>query len=138
MSGGQYDKLFSRLFSRREAAADLVRNILPEDILERIDLASARVERTSFVDEKLRRHMSDLLIRFEQSEAGPPPEAGQAPPRGELYVYVLVDHKSSPEKWVPFQWNGAVEQLAADGRPHQLYRGAGAHSSIQADLLRCE
>ena len=57
-----------------------------------------------------------LLIRFERSEAGPLPAAEQAPRRGELYVYVLVDHKSSPEKWVPFQENGVVEQLVADPR----------------------
>ena len=110
-----YDKLFYRIFSRPERAADLVRNVVPQPVLSRIEPESVRVDKKSYVDEKLRRHFSDVLIRFECADRGgvfdesPPhgrrdssagPSLGE---REELYVYILFDHKSRPDKWVSFQ-----------------------------------
>jgi predicted transposase/invertase (TIGR01784 family) len=86
-----YDRLFRRLFGDAEAAADLARNALPQELLRRIDLSSAEVIEGSFVDEQLRGHQTDLLVRFRSS-------GGR-----EIYLYVLVEHKSSPDRWAALQ-----------------------------------
>jgi hypothetical protein len=86
-----YDRLFRRLFGDAEAAADLARNALPQELLRRIDLDSAEVIEGSFVDEQLRGHQTDLLVRFRSS-------GGR-----EIYVYVLVEHKSRSDRWAALQ-----------------------------------
>jgi predicted transposase/invertase (TIGR01784 family) len=86
-----FDRLFRRLFGDADAAADLARNALPQELLRRIDLDSAELIEGSFVDEQLRGHQTDLLVRFRSS-------GGR-----EIYVYVLVEHKSSPDRWAPLQ-----------------------------------
>jgi len=106
-----YDKLFYRIFSKPERAVDLARNVVPQPVLSRIVLESVTVDKKSYVDEKLRQHFSDLLIRFEYAysrgvfDEGPPHgrrrSSGQM--RKELYVYILFDHKSYFDKWVSFQ-----------------------------------
>ena len=108
-----YDKLFFRIFSRPERAADLVRNVVPKPVLSRINLESIQIDKRTYVDKKLRRHFSDLLIRFESAysrgvfDEGPPHGrrrsfAGTSSKR-ELFVYILFDHKSYFDKWVSFQ-----------------------------------
>ena len=89
-----YDRLFRRIFSHPQAGADLARNILPAQYLEQIDLDSIRIDSESYIDEILREHFTDLLMSFTKigSEG-----------TDQLYIYLLVDHKSSPEKWTPFQ-----------------------------------
>jgi predicted transposase/invertase (TIGR01784 family) len=64
---------------------------LPQELLRRIDLSSAEVIEGSFVDEQLRGHQTDLLVRFRSS-------GGR-----EIYLYVLVEHKSSPDRWAALQ-----------------------------------
>ena len=86
-----YDRLFRRFFGDPESAADLARNTLPQKLLRKIDLDSAEVIEGSFVDEKLRGHQTDLLVRFHSS-------GGR-----EIYVYVLVEHKSRPDCWAGLQ-----------------------------------
>ena len=88
-----YDHLFHTLFRSRQAAADLARNVLPEVLLRQIDPETAAVEERSFVDRELRSHYSDLLLRFERTGR----------PGAKLYLYVLIDHKSRPERWAAFQ-----------------------------------
>jgi hypothetical protein len=110
-----YDKLFYRIFSKPERAVDLARNVVPQPVLSRIVLESVTVDKKSYVDEKLRRHFSDLLIRFEGAysrgvfDEGPPHgsersfDSSSTWKRKELYVYILFDHKSYFDKWVSFQ-----------------------------------
>ena len=42
-----YDRLFRRLFGDAEAAADLARNALPQELLRRVDFAIAEVLESS-------------------------------------------------------------------------------------------
>lgn len=159
-----YDTLFSRIFSVPERASDLVRNLVPQPVLSRIELESINIDERSFVDKRLRRHFSDLLLRFELREADGAfdrdrfPGGERTPDMREIYVYILFDHKSSIDKWVSFQllrYIGNIYQRILDpknrkgeeeGRPDLLpevvpvvfYHGQDPwRSSLQtADLIK--
>ena len=76
-----FDRLFRRFFGDPQAAADLARNALPPELLRTIDLDSADVVEGSFIDEQLREHLTDLLVRFHRRKGR------------EIYVYLMVEHK---------------------------------------------
>jgi predicted transposase YdaD len=57
-----HDKLFKAAMSDPSRAADLLRLVLPENILAKLDIDALRVESGSWVDERLRGHHSDLLL----------------------------------------------------------------------------
>jgi len=87
-----YDALFRRLFENPQVSVDFARNYLPADYQDKIDFESAAIDRDSYVDEVLRRNYTDLLYRFDKREG-----------EGQLYLYLLYDHKSAPDKWVSVQ-----------------------------------
>lgn len=64
---------------------------MPEEIVVALDLETLTLESESFLDPKLHEHFSDLLFRVRVA-------AGN-----ELYLYLLLEHKSAPDKWVAFQ-----------------------------------
>ena len=87
-----YDALFRRPFENVEVSADFARNYLPAEYKGKVDFESAIIDPDTYIDEVLRRNYTDLLYRFDKREGG-----------GQLYVYLLYDHKSSPDKWVSIQ-----------------------------------
>jgi predicted transposase YdaD len=86
-----HDSFFKRLFGNLEIAADFLRNYLPSEILVHLDLSTLTLEKESFVDPSLRESFSDLLFRVQTT-------TGEA-----VFIYLLLEHKSAPEKWVAFQ-----------------------------------
>jgi len=58
--------------------------------MENIDLESLTMVKDSFVEKELRQHFSDLLYTVHHQQ-------------GELYLYFLFEHKSSPDPWVGLQ-----------------------------------
>jgi len=87
-----YDALFRRLFENVEVSADFARNYLPAEYKGKVDFESAIIDPDTYIDEVLRRNYTDLLYKFDKREG-----------TGSLYVYLLYDHKSSPDKWVSVQ-----------------------------------
>ena len=87
-----YDALFRRLFDKPEVSADFAHNVLPPDYQGKIDFESASIEPDSYIDKNLRRNYTDLLYKFNKKGD-----------REALYLYLLYDHKSSPDKWVTIQ-----------------------------------
>ncbi len=86
-----HDKFFKELFGQPDTAADFITNYLPAEVVALLDLTTLTPEKDSFIDEELREHFSDLLYRA-QRRAG-----------GELFIYLLFEHKSAPSDWVAFQ-----------------------------------
>jgi predicted transposase/invertase (TIGR01784 family) len=86
-----HDKFFKRLFGHLATMADFIRNYLPPELVTSLDLDSLTLEKESFIDPKLRDHFSDLLFRVRLAAGG------------ELYLYLLLEHKSAPDPWVAFQ-----------------------------------
>ena len=86
-----HDKFFKRLFGDTATTADFIRNYLPAEIVAALQLETLALESESFLDPQLRGHFSDLLFRVRLAAGG------------ELYVYLLLEHKSAPDTWVAFQ-----------------------------------
>ena len=87
-----YDALFRRLFENPQVSTDFARNYLPAVYQKMIDFESAAIDRDTYMDDVVRRNYTDLLYRFDKKEG-----------EGPLYLYLLYDHKSSPDKWVSIQ-----------------------------------
>jgi len=81
-----HDTFFHLAFSRRENARDLLRNALPQSIVERLDLSVLEVSKESYADRWLGTHQSDLLIHTRYKTRP-------------VFVYILVEHKSYPYRW---------------------------------------
>ena len=56
-----HDAFFKHYLSQPAVAVDFLRQYLPGEVLTLIDLTQLRLEKDTFVDEKLRGHFSDLI-----------------------------------------------------------------------------
>ena len=111
------DRLFRYSFSSPENARDLARNLLPPRYRRMVEGARVSVDNKSYIEAELREQLTDLLICFDPpaedpssrdggagGPAGVPArQTGRAEGGGTLYLYVLVEHKSQPKRWTPFQ-----------------------------------
>ena len=103
-----HDAFFRHSFARVETARQFLLTFLPAEVCAVLDLRSLHLTKESFVDADLKSSQSDLL--FEVSLAGQPTDA-EAPadhessnnPRRRALVYVLFEHKSTPEPTTPLQ-----------------------------------
>lgn len=86
-----HDAFFKLLFGDLEVAADFLRNYLPAEVLARLDLDTLQLEKESFIDPELRESFSDLLFKLKTAM------------KAEVFIYLLLEHKSAPDNWVAFQ-----------------------------------
>lgn len=86
-----HDQFFKEIISQPGARRDFLRFYLPEKIVRLIEPDTAERVEDSFVDEELKEHLSDLLFRVKLKN------------KGEAFIYVLLEHKSSSDKWVALQ-----------------------------------
>jgi hypothetical protein len=73
---------------------DLLR-ILEPALAERLDFARAQRVNRSFIPADLRKRESDLIFRM--------PFATSEKPSAEVWVYVLLEHQSRPDPWMPLR-----------------------------------
>jgi predicted transposase/invertase (TIGR01784 family) len=85
-----HDRFFRAVFSDLDSVRDLLRNSLPPQIIQMLDLDSIELTDDTFIDERLSLYQSDILIRA-RTRSSP------------VLIYVLVDHKSYPDKWAVLQ-----------------------------------
>lgn len=135
-----YDTFFRSVFSREDLAWELTRLVAPE-IGTRFTNPRLTVDDRSLVEPASRSHYTDLLIGLR--------EAGEESLQPQLFVYVLYEHKSSPDRWVSLQllrYLGAIwQRTRREHRPPTLpaivpvviYHGREAWSSSLefADLV---
>jgi predicted transposase YdaD len=81
-------RFFRQTLQRPGVAAEFLRLYLPEGIVARLDLRRVTLEEGAFVDEKLRRHFSDMLYRVGVKGGG------------DAFVFFLLEHKSAPDERV--------------------------------------
>jgi predicted transposase/invertase (TIGR01784 family) len=86
-----HDHFFKASWSRPEVAKGFLTHYLPAEVRAVLDLNTLRLSKDSFIDEALQGHYSDLLYHVERY-------SGQG-----VYVYVLMEHKSYPDRWTVFQ-----------------------------------
>ena len=89
-----HDRFFREVFSYPEAAQDFVRYYLPPEVAATLDVPTLELSRESFLDPNLQEYISDLLYHVRLRDGSP------------AYVYVLLEHKSFPDRRTPFQLLG--------------------------------
>lgn len=122
-----HEGLFLKIFQNLDNARHFLKNHMSEDLQKRLDLDTLRLEPTTYVDKKLKKHYSDLvfsvrLVGYENQFAR---------------IYLLFEHKSSPDpltgvqvlKYMALQWLELQEQhMLVDGKlppiiPIVIYQG---------------
>ena len=86
-----HDRFFRRVFSQREPARELLREYLPAEVAQLLDLDSLEITDSSYIEDDLRGHVADLVLRVRLQDGR------------RAVVYVLVEHKSVPDRWVALQ-----------------------------------
>ncbi len=90
-SNTPHDGFFKRLFGDLEVASDFLRSYLPAEILSQLDLETLQLEKDSFIAPELRESFSDLLFSVKTKA------------ESRVFIYLLLEHKSAPDRWVAFQ-----------------------------------
>jgi predicted transposase/invertase (TIGR01784 family) len=80
-----HDRFFKETLSQVETARDFVRHYLPDEMTALMNLDTLDVTKDSFVDQELKERFSDLVYRVDLKE------------EGQVFVYLLFEHKSYPE-----------------------------------------
>lgn len=87
---GQHDLSYRQFFSHRRMIQDLLREIVGERWVERIDLASGELVKTSFISPKHENRESDVIWKFERLDGAEP-----------IFVYILMEFQSRPDPSMP-------------------------------------
>ena len=119
--------MFLKIFKNLDNARHFLKGHMSQEILKRFDLDTLRLEPTTYVDKKLKKHYSDLvfsvrLVGYKNRFAR---------------IYLLFEHKSYPDpltgvqilKYMALQWLELQEQhMLVDGKlppiiPIVIYQG---------------
>jgi len=90
---------FEKIFSRMDVAIDFIKNYLPEQIVKRLDLTTIQVEKKSFIGNDLKTSQSDILFKVKIINGK------------DIFLYVLIEHKSYPDRWVMLQLLGYIVKI---------------------------
>ena len=102
---GHHDLFFKKTFSIRENAADFLHHTLAPELVEEMDLSTLTIEKGSHVDTALAENFSDTVYKCRLSGAP-------------IKIALLFEHKSAPDKNLPFQlhrymgnlWENSINQ----------------------------
>ncbi|MEH2920987.1 Rpn family recombination-promoting nuclease/putative transposase [Samsonia erythrinae] len=85
-----HDAIFKQFLSDIAVARDFLTIHLPDKIRQRCDFSTLQLESASFIDEKLRARISDVLYSLYTTA-------------GKGYIYCVIEHQSRPEKQMAFR-----------------------------------
>lgn len=89
-SATPHDAIFKQFLRHKAIARDFLQAHLPCELLAQCHLETLQLASGSFVEENLRASYSDILYAL-QTRDGPG------------YIYVLIEHQSTPDKLMPFR-----------------------------------
>ena len=87
-----HDKYFRTVFSNTADAASMLRAYVPEALAVTLKWSTLSLLPGRFVSPDWRDSEADLLFSVEQTPRGTP-----------VLVYVLLEHQSSPDRWMPLR-----------------------------------
>jgi hypothetical protein len=99
-----HDALFKAVFSSTEDARGLLASLLPEEVVAAVDWSTLTLQPGSYIDAALRQSHSDLLFRVQAMVDRP------------LLLYVLVEHQSEPDPWMPQRLHEYIGRIWARWR----------------------
>ena len=103
-----FDRLLSRTLMQKESAQELLRSHLPAEFVAYLKPETIEQADTSFIDANLKRRFVDRLFKVELTD-DMARELGTEVPY--VHVLVLVDHKSSPDKYTVVQMLGYILRI---------------------------
>ncbi len=83
-----HDKLIHAVLANVESATDLLRRHLPEAVSQALSWSTLKRLDRSFIDENLRGTEADFIYEVEHASSG-----------DAVWVYILVEHQSTPDRW---------------------------------------
>jgi prophage antirepressor-like protein len=92
---GQHDLSYRLFFAHRRMIQDLLREIVGERWVERIDLGSGERVDASFISPKHENRESDIIWKFRRNDGAQP-----------VYVYILLEFQSRPDPSMPIRLMG--------------------------------
>ena len=105
---GQHDLSYRVFFSHLRMIQDLLREIVGEQWVERIDFDSGELVNTSYV-KGFKRRETDVIWKFRRKDGGEP-----------VYVYILIEFQSRPDPSMPVRfmvYEGLFYQALLDSQP---------------------
>jgi len=96
-----HDRFFSKCFSHMETAEDILINNIPA-IAKLIAPGTLQNCSEKFVNQELERYYSDLLLKANLKNGG------------EVYIYLLIEHKSYQTPKISFDLNRYMLQIWED------------------------
>ncbi|HEX4497789.1 MAG TPA: Rpn family recombination-promoting nuclease/putative transposase [Thermoanaerobaculia bacterium] len=104
---GQHDLSYRLFFAHRRMIQDLLREIVGEQWVERIDFSFGEKVEASFVSARHESRESDVIWKFRRLDGGEP-----------VYVYILLEFQSRPDPSMAVRFMGYVslfyQNLMAD------------------------
>jgi len=97
--GTIHDRFFKRLLENPDTANLFLREYLPENIQSLMANNPPTLIDRDFVDDELKEHFTDLLYQVELSSGN------------KAFIYILIDHKSAPDKKTPVQLFRYIGQI---------------------------
>ena len=96
-----HDRFTRSLMTNRKVAEEFFRKNLPEHIKKTIDFSSIELKKESYIDDKLKLQITDLLYSvFFNGREG--------------FLYVLLEHASTPDRFLPFRMYRYVSAIMED------------------------
>lgn len=89
-SATPHDAIFKQFLHHKAIACDFLQAHLPAALLARCQLDTLQLTSGSFIEENLRASYSDILYSLQTHT-------------GQGYIYVLIEHQSTPDKLIPFR-----------------------------------
>ncbi len=89
-----HDKFFKSIFTQKAAAQEFVATFLPEALSSCINLETLTLEKTEYVDKKLKQHCSDVVYACQYNNGKEVTD---------IKISLLFEHKSYPEKYPHLQ-----------------------------------
>ncbi len=93
-----HDSFFKQNLKNLAVAKDFLKAFLPPEISAKIDYSSIAIESDSFIDADLVKRYSDMIFRVKMDDRL-------------AYLYLLVEHQSSPDPNIVFRVIGYVMRL---------------------------
>jgi predicted transposase/invertase (TIGR01784 family) len=85
-----HDRVLRSTMSQPQVIKEFFNNYLPVNIKKEIDIDSIQLQKDSFIDDKLRMQITDLLYTAQFGKQ-------------QGYLYILVEHQSTPDKLMPYR-----------------------------------
>ena len=87
-----HDKFLKKILTDIEIAKDFFISFLDEKVLDLIDINSIQQQDVTFINSELSEAFADVVFRFKLRDAS-----------GSIYISILLEHKSNPDKYAPVQ-----------------------------------